>query len=174
LLLFSEKTKENIMLNKYFAIGYLGGDPELRYGQSGTAFTSFSLAIDDSYKDRDDQKVKRTIWLRCTAFGKTAENLSQLLSKGSRVQVEGSLTLNEWTDREGNERKDLQLRLQNFTMLDKRERDQSENDSNSRSTSASGGNRSQASSNPAGRRNLEDDYGPAFPSEGSGMDDVPF
>jgi single-strand DNA-binding protein len=162
------------MLNKYFAIGYLGGDPELRYSQSGTAFASFSLAIDDSYKDRDEQKVKRTIWLRCTAFAKTAENLSQLLFKGSHVQVEGALTVNEWTDREGNERKDLQLRLQNFTMLDKRERDQNENEPHSRSASTSGGNRNSASSKPAGRRNQEDDYGPAFPSEESGMDDVPF
>jgi single-strand DNA-binding protein len=152
------------MLNKYFAIGRLGGDPELRYSQSGSAFATFSLAVDDSYKDREGNKVDRTIWLRCTAFAKTAELLSEFVHKGSRLQVEGSLALNEWTDREGNQRKDLQLRLQNFTLLDKRE--QGEN---------SGGNRPQASSKSSkssGR--AQDEDLPAFPSEYSGMDDVPF
>jgi single-strand DNA-binding protein len=169
------------MLNKYFAIGYLGQDPELRYSQNGNPFASFSLAIDDSYKGNDGEKVQRTIWMRCTAFGKTAELVNEILAKGARVQVEGSMTVNEWTDRDGNARKDLQLKLQNFTALSPRQGQDRDGGAQAGTQAPAGrrngsynGGASAAAKAPAGRRNENEDYGPAFPSEGSGMDDVPF
>jgi single-strand DNA-binding protein len=171
LLLFSEKRKEFIMLNKYLAIGYIGKDPELRYSQNGNAFASFSVAIDDPYKGNDGEWVKRTIWMRCTAFGKVAENVNNVLAKGSRVQIEGSLQLNEWTDKDGNAHKDLQLRLQSFTALDKRQQDGNGYDSQSRAPAPAAGSRPASPQAQAGRR---DDFAPSFPSGDNGFDDIPF
>jgi single-strand DNA-binding protein len=151
------------MLNKYFAIGYLGNDPELRYSQSGDPFATFNLAIDDSYR-RGEEKIDRTIWMRCVSFGKTAENINNILYKGCRVQVEGSLSLNEWTDREGNARKDLQLRLQNFTSLTPKK---DGGDQASRPAAHHAARSTAQTAAPA------PDY-PYGGVEGCGMDDVPF
>jgi single-strand DNA-binding protein len=167
-------------LNKFFGIGYLGQDVELRYTQGGDPFARFSLAVDDSYRDRAGDKVERTIWLRCVAFGKTAENAEKLLQKGSRVQVEGSLAVNKWTDKEGNEREDLQVRLQGFTALSRKQGQGDDSDSRpAASATPSASSAPRQSNGPAPRNNAaprpqqNDDWGPTFPSE-SGMDDVPF
>lgn len=178
------------MLNKYFAIGYLGQDPELHYSQAGEPIGTFNLAVDDSYTDRQGEKVKRTIWLRCASFSKTAENVANYLHKGSRVQVEGSLSANEWTDREGNVRKDLQVRLQNFTNLSPREKEDGQDNQSSSAPAPNGDGSRQPQSqrqqnvngnNPNQRRrqpSKRNGYDPAdenvFPSDAMGMDDVPF
>jgi single-strand DNA-binding protein len=79
------------MWHKIFLIGNLGREPEMRYTPSGQAVTSFSVAVDDSYTGNDGQRVKRTIWVRISAWGKQAETCNQYLHKGSKVLVEGRL-----------------------------------------------------------------------------------
>ena len=74
------------MFHKLTLAGHLGRDPEMRYLQDGKAVTNFSVAVNDGYGDN-----KRTIWVRCTAWEKQAENVNQYLSKGSKVLVEGRL-----------------------------------------------------------------------------------
>src|SRR5512133_3480749 len=72
-------------------IGRLGRDPEMRYMPNGDPVTSFSVATDRQYNDRNSQKVKETTWFRVSVFGKQAENTNQCLHKGSMVLVEGRL-----------------------------------------------------------------------------------
>ena len=79
------------MLNKVMIIGRLGRDPELRYTQSGAPVCSMTVATDESYQDRDGNKVERTEWHRISVFQRAAENCANYLSKGSLVYVEGSL-----------------------------------------------------------------------------------
>ncbi len=79
------------MWHKITLIGNLGREPEMRYTPSGQAVTSFSVAVDDSYTGNDGQRVKRTIWVRISAWGKQAEICNQYLHKGSKVLVEGRL-----------------------------------------------------------------------------------
>lgn len=79
------------MWHKIILIGNLGKEPEMRYTPSGQAVTSFSVAVDESYTGNDGQRVKRTMWVRVSTWGKNAENCNQYLHKGSKVLVEGRL-----------------------------------------------------------------------------------
>ena len=72
-------------------VGHLGKEPEMRFSPSGQAVTNFNLAANRQYSDSSGQVVKETTWFRISAWGKTAENCSQFLHKGSLVLVEGRL-----------------------------------------------------------------------------------
>jgi single-strand DNA-binding protein len=72
-------------------IGRLGRDPEMRYLPSGEPVTTFSVATDRAWNDKNGQRQKETTWFRITVFGKQAEIVNQYLSKGRMVLVEGRL-----------------------------------------------------------------------------------
>jgi single-strand DNA-binding protein len=89
-------------------VGNLGRDPEMRYTPSGQAVTNFSVAVNDNYTNSSGEKVDRTIWVRVSTWGKQAENCNQYLKKGSKVLVEGRLTVDAatggprvWTRQDG-------------------------------------------------------------------------
>jgi single-strand DNA-binding protein len=84
-------------LNEWQGIGRLGKDLEVRFLGNGDAVTGFSIACDDSYKDKQTgQKVERTEWVRCVAFRQTAEFLGEWLRKGARVLIKGKLKTREY------------------------------------------------------------------------------
>lgn len=84
-------------LNEWRGIGRLGNDIETRFMPNGTAVANFSIAVDDSYKDKQTgQKVEQTEWVRCVAFGKTAEFLGEWLHKGKRILVCGKMKTREY------------------------------------------------------------------------------
>ena len=78
------------MLNKVMIIGRLGRDPELRYSQSGSPVCTLNIATDESYTDRDGNRVDRAEWHRVVVFQKAAENCSQYLTKGNGGVVNSS------------------------------------------------------------------------------------
>lgn len=106
-------------LNLVQIIGRLGRDPELRYGQSGGAVANFNVATDESYNDRDGNRVDRTEWHRVTVFGKMAENCGNYLAKGNLVYVEGSLTTRKWQDQNGQDRFTTEIKAQRVQFLDR-------------------------------------------------------
>lgn len=73
-----------------YIIGRVGRDAEMRYTPSGQAVTSFSVAVSEEYT-KDGQKVKSTIWIRVSAWGKLAEICNQYIKKGKLVQCVGKL-----------------------------------------------------------------------------------
>ena len=79
-------------LNLVQIIGRLGRDPELRHTSNGQAVCSLNVATDESYNDRDGNRVERVEWHRVSVFGKVAESCANYLAKGSLVYVEGNLT----------------------------------------------------------------------------------
>ena len=84
-------------LNRWEGIGRLGQDIEMRYMPNGNAVANFSIAVDDSYKDKQTgQKVEQTEWVRCVAFGKSAEFLGEWLRKGARLYASGKLKTREY------------------------------------------------------------------------------
>jgi single-strand DNA-binding protein len=91
-------------VNKVILVGRLGRDPETRYTGSGQAVCNFSLATDETYKDRNGERQKRTEWHRISVWGKLAEICQQYLKKGSLVYVEGRIQSREWQDKEGQKR----------------------------------------------------------------------
>ena len=77
-------------MNLVVLTGRLTRDPELKYGQSGKAYSRFSLAV-----DRPFQKGEAD-FINCVAFGKTAELIGEYLRKGRKVGVQGSLQMNKY------------------------------------------------------------------------------
>lgn len=81
-------------LNRWEGIGRLGQDIELRYLPNGDAVASLSIAVDDSYKDKQSgQKVERTEWVRCVAFRQTAEFLAKWLQRVAASTLSASSRL---------------------------------------------------------------------------------
>ncbi len=164
------------MLNKVQIIGRLGRDPELRYAPSGMPIANLRIATDESYVDRDGNKVDRTEWHTVVVFQRAAENCANYLAKGSLVYVEGSLQTRKWQDQQGQDRYSTEIKAQRVQFLD-RKGDRQGGDAAYPSESggvAKGGQGGQGGRPTQRQSDPQDDMGPAFPSEASGMDDVPF
>ena len=108
------------MLNKVQIIGRIGADPELRYTQGGQPVCSLRIATDESYTDKNGNRVESTEWHRVIAFQRTAERCNQYLGKGSLVYVEGKLTTRKWTDQKGQERYTTEIRADRVQFLDRK------------------------------------------------------
>ena len=162
------------MLNKVMVIGRLGRDPELRYSSSGTPMANLRIATDESYVDRDGNKVERTEWHTVVVFQRQAENCANYLAKGSLVFVEGSLQTRKWQDQQGQDRYSTEIKAQRVQFLDRKGAQGGDFAGAPASERSYGGGNAPAPQRQQGRRNDMDDLGPAFPSEASGMDDVPF
>jgi single-strand DNA-binding protein len=85
-----------VNINKVILAGTLGKDPELKYTTGGKAVASFSMATNDGFGDK-----KTTTWHNISAWGKTAENIKNYLTKGSNVYLEGRITTESWNNKEG-------------------------------------------------------------------------
>lgn len=96
------------MLNKIVLQGRLCKDPELRYTQSGTAVTSFTLAVDRDMKNKETGE-KVTDFIDCVAWRNTAEFAANYFSKGRMAVVEGRLQIRDWTDKDENKRKSAEV-----------------------------------------------------------------
>src|SRR5258707_14489961 len=104
-------------VNKVILVGRLGRDPETRYTGGGQAVANFSLATDESYKDRNGERQKRTEWHKIVVWGKQAEIAQQNLKKGSLIFIEGRIQSREWQDKEGQKRTSFEIVANNFRML---------------------------------------------------------
>jgi len=104
-------------VNKVILVGRLGRDPETRYTSGGQAVCNFSMATDESYKDKSGERQKRTEWHKIVVWGKQAEIAQQYLKKGSLLFLEGRIQSREWTDKEGNKRTSFEIVCNNFRML---------------------------------------------------------
>jgi single-strand DNA-binding protein len=103
--------------NKIAIVGYLGRDPELRYTPQGTAVCNLSVATTEKRKDSAGELHEITTWFQVAFFGRQAEVITERLSKGSHVWLEGSLSLNQWTDKEGATRGSLEVRGSDIRFL---------------------------------------------------------
>lgn len=102
------------MYNKINLIGYLGGDPELRYTTEGTPVANFSLATNFRAGENEE-----TTWFRVVAWRKLAENCAEYLAKGSLVFVEGRLRVREYEDRNGVTRTAIEVIANDVRFLSK-------------------------------------------------------
>ncbi len=107
-------------VNKVILVGRLGRDPETRYTGAGQAVCNFSLATDETFKDRYGERQKRTEWHKIVVWGKQAEIAQQYLKKGSQIYLEGRIQSREWTDKEGQKRTSYEIVATNFRMLGSR------------------------------------------------------
>lgn len=91
------------MLNVCTIMGRLTRDPELRRTGSGLAVTSFCVAVDRDWPNKDTGE-RETDFINCVAWRQTGEFVSKWFSKGSMIVVSGRLQMRKWTDDNGNNR----------------------------------------------------------------------
>jgi single-strand DNA-binding protein len=104
-------------VNKVILIGNLGKDAEVRYSSSGTAVCRFSLATNETFKNKAGDVEKRTEWHSIVAFGRLAEAFGQYLTKGRLCYIEGTIRSGKYEDKEGIERKSYDIIAQQVRML---------------------------------------------------------
>ena len=100
-------------MNCFIFTGNLGQDAEVKNLPSGTTLCTFSVAVKTGYGDK-----AKTIWPRCTIFGKRAEGgLPQYLVKGAQVCISGELSLDEWQDQQGIKQKSLSVNVREIDLI---------------------------------------------------------
>lgn len=103
-------------LNRVMLLGNLGADPELRSTNGGAAVLKMRLATAESYIDRNRNRQERTEWHNVVVWGKRAEALGKILSKGSRIFVEGSLRTSSYEGSDGNKRYKTEIHALNVVL----------------------------------------------------------
>jgi single-strand DNA-binding protein len=107
--------------NKVILIGNLGRDPELRYTPNGQAVANFSIATNEIWINKDNERQTRTEWHRIVAWSKLAEFASEYLSKGKQIFVEGRLRTRTWQDRNGNSRTTTEIWANSIILLGRKD-----------------------------------------------------
>lgn len=110
------------MLNHITLMGRLTRDPELRTTQSGINVTSFSLAVERDFKDKQTGE-KATDFIDCVAWRNTADFVSKYFSKGRMAVVSGRLQIRDWTDDSGNKRRASEVLVDNAYFGDSKKDD---------------------------------------------------
>ena len=105
-------------VNKAIVVGYLGADPDVRYMPSGKQVTNIRVATSESWKDKQSgDKQERTEWHNIDLWGKQAESLSEYLTKGKQIYVEGRLQTRQWDDKDGQKRYTTEIKADRITLL---------------------------------------------------------
>lgn len=90
--------------NRVILIGNLGHQPELRYTAGNRPVTELRIAVSRTWNDKQGQRQEKTDWFSIEAWDKQAEWAERYLTKGKPILVEGRLSNDEWTDKEGQKR----------------------------------------------------------------------
>ena len=153
-------------VNKVILVGNLGRDAELRYTPGGAAVATLNMATTETWTDKGGQRQEKTEWHRVVFWGKVAESLTEYLTKGKQVYVEGRLETRQWNDKDGNKRYTTEIKGDKIVLLG----------------SAGGGGGRGGSGGGMARGGGEESTGGAQPSHGGAEmpdtpltdDDIPF
>lgn len=148
-------------MNKAQFYGRLTADPQLRYTQSGTAVTTFSIAVRRNYKNREGEY--EADFIDCVAWRKPAEILANSLSKGHRVVVAGRIETSRYQDNEGNTRRKWELVVEDWSFVE------SANEGNGNGNQNGYNNQAQAAAAAP-----VNNYGTGYGGPVVAPDDVPF
>ena len=109
------------MYNKIILMGNLTRDVEIRYSQGGSAIGNTGIATNRKWKSQTGEQKEEVMFVDLTFFGRTAEIANQYLRKGSKVLVDGRLSLDQWTAQDGTKRSKHAVIVENLQMLPKSE-----------------------------------------------------
>jgi len=120
------------MYSKLIIVGNLGRDPEMRYMPDGRAVTNFSVATNRGWTNANGETVKETTWFKVATWGKRAETCNMYLHKGSKVLVEGRLTIDPatggpkiWFAQDGSPRASFEVNADDVRFLSSKSEDES-------------------------------------------------
>jgi single-strand DNA-binding protein len=106
--------------NKVLLMGNLTRDPELRYTSNNQAVANFGLAVNRRFTTSNGEQREETTFVDCEAWGRQGEVISQYLSKGRPIFIEGRLRLDQWQDQQGQNRSRLKVVVEGFQFIDSR------------------------------------------------------
>jgi single-strand DNA-binding protein len=109
----------NALRNKVQLIGRLGQDPEIITFDDGNKMAKFSIATDDSYKDKNGEKVERTFWHNVVVRGGLVNIVENYVVKGKEIAIEGKLTNRSYEDKDGNKRYTTEVFCNELLLLGK-------------------------------------------------------
>jgi single-strand DNA-binding protein len=155
-------------VNQVILMGNLTRDPELRQTPNGQNVVSFSLALNRAYKDQSGEWKEATDFIDVVAWGPLAERVSQYVTKGRRVLVQGRLQSRSW-EQDGQKRSKVEVLASDVTFLDGRGEGDGESNFSSNS-SASSNTTSSTSSSSKKKDTVIEDIG----DEPINLDDIPF
>lgn len=92
-------------VNKVILVGFVGKDPEVKYTPSGTPVAKFSLATNQTFKDRSDEWQERVEWHSIVAWQRLAEIVGEYVKVGRRMYIEGRLETSSWDDKQSGDKK---------------------------------------------------------------------
>ncbi len=110
------------MLNRVTIAGRMARDPELRHTNTGTAVTSFTLAVDRDFKDKQTGE-RETDWIDVVVWRSTAEYVARYGAKGRTVIADGKLQMRSWTDKDGNKRLTAEVVAESIYFADSKRED---------------------------------------------------
>jgi len=109
----------NTLRNKVQLIGRLGQEPEIITFNDGTKMAKFTLATDDSYKDKTGNKVERTYWHNIVVRNGLVKVVEGYVNKGQEIAVEGKLTSRSYDDKDGQKRYVTEIICNELLLLSK-------------------------------------------------------
>lgn len=104
-------------VNKCIFIGNVTKDPEIRYAPSGDGIANFSIAVNESWKDKNGQKQERVEFVNVVAYRKLAEIIGEYLRKGASVYIEGKMQTRKWQTKDGQDRYTTEIIADQMQML---------------------------------------------------------
>ncbi len=108
------------MVNKVILIGNTGREPDVRYLDSGVAYARFPLATNETYKNKEGERVTNTEWHNIVVWRGTAEFAEKYIKKGMRLYVEGRLRTSSY-EKDGVTRYNTEILGSNVQILEKRD-----------------------------------------------------
>lgn len=111
----------NNLRNRVQLIGNLGTTPEVIEFKEGRKLVKFTLATNESYKNKKGETIKETQWHNIVAWGNSAKIAEQYLEKGKEVCVEGKLSNRNYEDKDGVKRYVTEIVVQDILMLGKKQ-----------------------------------------------------
>lgn len=106
--------------NKVLLMGNLTRDIEMRYTSNNQPVANIGIAVNRRYRTKEGENREETTFVDCEAWGRTAEVMNEYLSKGRPVFIEGRLKLDQWQDKDGNNKSKLRVVVESFEFVDSR------------------------------------------------------
>jgi single-strand DNA-binding protein len=106
-------------VNKVILIGFLGDAPELKFSSQGKPIGTFSLAVNERWKDAEGAPRERVEWFQIVCFDRLAEVCGQYLDRGRHIYIEGRLQTRKWEDRGGQKRTTIEVVANQMRILDR-------------------------------------------------------
>ena len=113
----------NTLKNSVTLIGNLGKEVEIKELASGSKRATIVIATNDYYKNNKGETVTETQWHNLVAWGKTAELMGSVLSKGNEVAIQGKLMHRSYEDKDGNTRYTSEVKVNEFMKISRQEKE---------------------------------------------------